>query len=83
MTILLLNLKIVMTKALIGRYSNCKRFFPTSNRSKSDSLFIHLLHIFLKLNYSFIDCLVSTSPMYLKFDEECLNPAAVILKICL
>ena len=83
MTILLLNLKIVMTKALIGRYSNCKRFFPTSNPSKSDPLFIHLLYIFLKLNYSFIDCLVSMSPMYLKFDEECINPAAVILNICL
>ena len=30
----LLNLKIVVAKALIGRYSNRKRFFPTSRQSK-------------------------------------------------
>ena len=30
----LLNLKIVMSKALIGRYSNRKKFFPTSRQSK-------------------------------------------------
>ena len=32
--ILLLNFNIVVTKSLICRYSNCKRFLPTSRKSK-------------------------------------------------
>ena len=31
----LLNFKIIVAKALIGRYSNCKRSFPISAQSKN------------------------------------------------